>query len=144
MCGVSVFEVLSAVFVVRGRGFECATSIGDFHVAVTEGGAVYALRCREGGECRDCVELRLDGEVSVFLPRRLYNCLGCLIGEFFNAGLFNLSLGGVVVAQRRAYVVPPMAKERDAPERFIKRAGGILENYVLKILAESFKPCCKF
>ncbi|ACB40590.1 hypothetical protein [Pyrobaculum neutrophilum] len=140
---MSVFEVLSTVFVIRGRDFECATSIGDYHVAVTEQGAVYAMRCREGGECRDCVEFPIYEDVVAYLPRRFYNCLGCLLGEFFNAGLFNISVGGVVVTQRRAYLVPPMAKERGDPERLAKRAGGILENYMLKVLAASFKTCCK-
>ncbi len=139
-----MLEILSTVFVVRGKEFECATSIGDFYVAITDRGAVYAMKCREKTNCLDCVEMPLDGEISVYLPKHIYNCLGCILGEFFNAGLFNLSLEGVVVAQKKAYVVPPMAKERDAPERLIKRAGGILENYVLKILSESFRVCCKF
>ena len=47
--------------------------------------------------------------------RRLYTCLGCLLGEFFNAGLFNISADGVVLTQRGAYVVPPMTKERGPP-----------------------------
>ena len=144
LCVVSVFEVVSARFLVRGRGFECVASIGDYHVALTELGAVYAMKCVGGGECRDCVEFSVDGEVSVLLPRQLYNCLACLLAEFYNSGLFNVSFEGFVVTQRRAYVVPPMAKERNDPERFLKRARGILENYVLSLLAESFRYCCKF
>ncbi|MEZ0319541.1 MAG: hypothetical protein ABWK05_06080 [Pyrobaculum sp.] len=141
---MSVFEVVAAKFLVRGRGFECVASIGDYHVALTELGAVYTMKCVEGGECKDCAEFSLNGEVSVFLPRRMFNCLACLLAEFYNSGLFNISLEGFVVTQRRAYIVPPMAKERSDPERFLKRARGILENYVLKLLAESFTHCCKF
>jgi len=141
---VSVFEVLPAVFVVRWRDVTCRSSIGDYHVAVVENGAVYAMRCGEGGECNDCVEFRVDDEIVVYLPRRFYECLGCLLGEFYNAGLFNLSVGGAVLVQRRAYVVPAMAKERRDPDRLVKRAGGILENYMLRILASSFEACCKF
>jgi hypothetical protein len=138
-----VLDVLSSVFVVRWGDVTCRSSIGDYHVAVVENGAVYAMKCGEGGECNDCVEFRVDDEIVVYLPRRFYECLGCLLGEFFNAGLFNLSVGGAVLVQRRAYVVPPMAKERGDPDRLVKRAGGILENYMLRILAGSFKACCK-
>jgi hypothetical protein len=141
---VSVFEVLSSVFVVRWGDVVCRSSIGEYHVVVVDGGAVYAMRCGEGGECSDCVEFRIDDEIVVYLHRRLYTCLGCLLGEFFNAGLFNISADGVVLTQRGAYVVPPMAKERGAPERLVKRASGILENYLLRILATSFRACCKF
>jgi hypothetical protein len=69
---------------------------------------------------------------------------GPSFGGVFNAGLFNISADGVVLTQRGAYVVPPMAKERGAPERLVRRASGILENYMLRILAVSFRACCKF
>ena len=141
---MSVFEVLSSAFLVRWGDVTCSSSIGDYHVAVVENGAVYAMRCGEGSECNDCVEFRVDDEIVVYLPRRFYECLGCLLGEFYNAGLFNLSVGGAVLVQRRAYVVPAMAKERRDPDRLVKRAGGILENYMLRILADSFNACCKF
>jgi len=134
--------VLSVRFLVKGRGFSCLTSIGDFHVVVTERGAVYAMKCGEGDRCVDCVEFSLDDGVSVFIPRLFYHCLACLLAEFYNAGLFNLSVGGVVVAQRGAYYVPAMAKERDSPDRLVKRARGIFESRVLRLLAEALGPCC--
>lgn len=139
-----MFEIFSTVFLIKGRDFECITSIGDYHVAVTENGAVYAMWCREGGVCEDCVEFPIYGDVVVYIPRRFYKCLSCLLGELFNAGLFNISVGKLVVVQRQAFLVPPMAKERRNPERLAKRAKGVLENYMLKILTSSLSSCCKF
>ncbi|MFN3804625.1 MAG: hypothetical protein ACK4SY_06180 [Pyrobaculum sp.] len=136
-----MLEILQSTFLVETRGVVCTTSIGDFHVAVVESGAVYAMRCREGGSCRDCVEFSID-DVAIYIPRHMYHCLACILGELFNAGLLNLSIGGSVVIQRRAYVVPPMAKERGDPERLVKRARGILENYILKLLVEVLPACC--
>lgn len=137
-----MLEILTSDVLIQTGNSVCTSSIRDFDTVIVASGAIYAMRCKEGGECRDCEKFSID-EIVIYIPRRLYHCLSCLIGEFYNAGLFNIAVSGVVLQQRRAYVIPPMAKERADPERFVKRARGILENYALRIIVESLPLCCR-
>ncbi|MFN7106572.1 MAG: hypothetical protein ACK4M3_08370, partial [Pyrobaculum sp.] len=55
-----MLELLTSSVLIETKNSTCTSSIRDFDVVITPDGAIYAMKCREGGVCRDCEKLYVD------------------------------------------------------------------------------------